>query len=1179
MAQESVLRIVIDSRNAERNARALASELDSIEKKGDFASKSMDSMSVATRQLAGYMAGVVTVGAAISKMDAYTGMQNRLKLVTQSQEQLNLAMSDTFSIAQKSYQSWDSVIQVYQRFSDNAKTLKIDMAKTAELTETVSKAVAISGTSTQAAEAALTQFGQALASGVLRGEELNSILEQTPALAKAIAQGMGITVGQLRSVAAEGKITGEVLVDALTKSKKSVDELFAKTDVTIGQSLQLLSNEVTKFTGEAGQSSGAANLLAGSIKLLSENLSLLVDAAVVGGIGYITKAILTKTVAVHGAITASVAQKAADTAEAQSSVVAATAKVNEAKAHLANVQATNAETQAKYGATAANARYKLASDAVTQALIAQTAAQGALNTSVSLGSRALALVGGPIGAITIGVAALTAGYMYLQKRTAEANAKLEEQGRVAEKTKEELLALKGVQLDVAKDDLAASFEDQNDKLNKLNLSFNGFIRTVKNANEGNQEVKEISDQVHKGLMSQADAIERLNKLKLLTPEQKSQGLDLIKSYEEARVKAQQNADAQKTLGQQVTLSGNAASNAVGKVNDNTNAMYNNADAANAAADAQSKYISNLQKGAAQTIMTNKLIAKGWEIERAKMTSQAAFENGGKVSAKDIQIIDMNIAANKKLQASEDAIANAKRGSAKAASAALSQHRKDAKEANRIDEEQRNLREQYIYAYADREKQIELNLAKEIAEIHKANFTNPEPYLEAANKRAYYEKQIYLSQLQFEINEFQMSEEQKLKYSYDIKNLQLHQNSEITKESKEIAINALEEQYNQELALIKLSQETRLFQMREQFLNETVAMEQRYDLEHRKLIEIKDVKEREYKAEMLRLQKMSEIQQRLKNASQNWASIQADMNGTSELLRLSDERDYRAQQSGELADAEYQSLAQKAQDPIANMEELAAQREAIWQAHHDRMTAIESDYQASSYSLQLGYGQQVTGALSGMFGAMLGESSSAYRALYAAQQAFALAQAGMNVWKAASDAYANEPGTVWQKMGAAALATIESGTFVSMIQAATPKGFASGGYTGHGGKYEPAGVVHKGEGVLTQEEVKALGGPQGFEDLRKSIRRGYATGGLVTDTHRVGMGAVNAINSGGATVVQPKVVINNYSSEKVETSTNQDGELMVTIGKMLDQKIDSGVDRGIQRNLRQGYPLANAIKGR
>jgi hypothetical protein len=114
MAQESVLRIVIDSRNAERNARALASELDSIEKKGDFASKSMDSMSVATRQLAGYMVGVVTVGAAIGKMDTYTVVQNQLKLVTDSQAELNSAMK-TFAIAQRSRSSWESVTTVYQR--------------------------------------------------------------------------------------------------------------------------------------------------------------------------------------------------------------------------------------------------------------------------------------------------------------------------------------------------------------------------------------------------------------------------------------------------------------------------------------------------------------------------------------------------------------------------------------------------------------------------------------------------------------------------------------------------------------------------------------------------------------------------------------------------------------------------------------------------------------------------------------------------------------------------------------------------------------------------------------------------------------------------------------------------------------------------------------------------------
>lgn len=156
------------------------------------------------------------------------------------------------------------------------------------------------------------------------------------------------------------------------------------------------------------------------------------------------------------------------------------------------------------------------------------------------------------------------------------------------------------------------------------------------------------------------------------------------------------------------------------------------------------------------------------------------------------------------------------------------------------------------------------------------------------------------------------------------------------------------------------------------------------------------------------------------------------------------------------------------------------------------------------------------------------------------------------------------------------------TNVGMIGAQTIAGFADGGFTGYGGKYDVAGVVHRGEGVLTQEEIKAIGGPSGFNQLRASIKNGYSDGGIVSDTTR-SMRSVNAItssgNASGTTVVQPKVVINNYSSEKVETSTNQDGEMMVTIGKMLDQKIDSGVDRGIQRNLRQGHPLANAIKGR
>ena len=151
---------------------------------------------------------------------------------------------------------------VYQRFADNADRLNITMAQTAALTETVSKAISVSGGSAASAEAALMQFGQALASGVLRGEEFNSIAEQAPGLLKAIAFGLDTNVGSLRAMAAEGKITGDVLVESLSKAQPYIDDLFNKTDFTIAQSFTKLSNEITKFVGEAGTGSGAAALRA-----------------------------------------------------------------------------------------------------------------------------------------------------------------------------------------------------------------------------------------------------------------------------------------------------------------------------------------------------------------------------------------------------------------------------------------------------------------------------------------------------------------------------------------------------------------------------------------------------------------------------------------------------------------------------------------------------------------------------------------------------------------------------------------------------------------------------------------------------------------------------------------------------------------------------------------------------
>lgn len=456
------------------------------------------------------------------------------------------------------------------------------------------------------------------------------------------------------------------------------------------------------------------------------------------------------------------------------------------------------------------------------------------------------------------------------------------------------------------------------------------------------------------------------------------------------------------------------------------------------------------------------------------------------------------------------------------------------------------------------------------EINQATILGQQALIPKIKER--YEAQDNLAKLQqeYEADGYKWTEERKLQYTYETNVLRLTAEGKFSEEQKKIFEKGLKDQYEQEKAFATLARETRLFQIREQFMTETAAMQERYRLEREQILLNFKLSEEQKQREIAlsKALQQEENRKRLNSAIQTWGQTQAEMNGTSGQYQIEQTRFSRYSASQNLFDSEMDRVDQAAQDPNANMEEIAAKREAIWQAHHDRMTTIESDYQTSSYSLQLGYGEQVTGALTNMFGTMLGESSSTYRALYTAQQSFAAAQAGMNVWKSASDAFANEPGTVWQKLGAAAMATVKSGTFVKLIEAATPpKGFAEGGFTGYGGKYEPAGIVHKWEGVLTKEEMMAIGGPQGFEGLRKSIKNGsYANGGIgginsaARDTQRVGMGAVDAINSGKnfgekSPVVQPVINIHTLPGETADVSMNADGSLDVRIRKVAGEYLN------------------------
>ena len=201
-----------------------------------------------------------------------TELANKLKLVTETELQHARAMSDVYSISMKTAQSTQAVSSVYQTFAQNAKELGINQHQVAEMTEIISKAVSISGASTSDAQNALTQFSQVLLMGKFRAQEYNSVMTQTPAVMQAIARGLGVTMGELKTMSDDGKLTTDKIIQGLQNAKHSVDELYGKTATTIGGAMQNLNTATQKWVGEMDQMVGGSQKVVHILDAVAKNL-------------------------------------------------------------------------------------------------------------------------------------------------------------------------------------------------------------------------------------------------------------------------------------------------------------------------------------------------------------------------------------------------------------------------------------------------------------------------------------------------------------------------------------------------------------------------------------------------------------------------------------------------------------------------------------------------------------------------------------------------------------------------------------------------------------------------------------------------------------------------------------------------------------------------------------------
>lgn len=204
----------------------------------------------------------------------------RLKLATRSAEEFNKAQAQTYAIAQRTRTSLKATGELYARIERSTKELGLSQEKVLQLTETINQAAQISGGGA-GAEAALFQLSQGLAAGQLRGEELNSVLEQTPRLAQAIAEGLDMPIGKLREFATEGKLTAEQVMTALAGQADVIAAEFGQMPLTIAGAFTQIRNSFLQYLATSPAVMAATQAIAGALSGIANNMPAVI-AAVVG---------------------------------------------------------------------------------------------------------------------------------------------------------------------------------------------------------------------------------------------------------------------------------------------------------------------------------------------------------------------------------------------------------------------------------------------------------------------------------------------------------------------------------------------------------------------------------------------------------------------------------------------------------------------------------------------------------------------------------------------------------------------------------------------------------------------------------------------------------------------------------------------------------------------------------
>ena len=208
----------------------------------------------------------------IELADAWNQMGARLKLATAGTNEYKVAQAALFEIAQRMGVPLQETTALYGKLQQSVRMLGGEQKDALTITESISQALRISGASATEAQASLLQFGQALAAGVLRGEEFNSVVENSPRLAQALADGLNVPIGRLRKLAEEGRLTADVVVQALLSQKDKLAAEYASMPATVSQSIERVRNAFGQWVQKMDESTGMTKKLSEALTWLAQNM-------------------------------------------------------------------------------------------------------------------------------------------------------------------------------------------------------------------------------------------------------------------------------------------------------------------------------------------------------------------------------------------------------------------------------------------------------------------------------------------------------------------------------------------------------------------------------------------------------------------------------------------------------------------------------------------------------------------------------------------------------------------------------------------------------------------------------------------------------------------------------------------------------------------------------------------